>query len=1279
MGLNWSEIRDAGKVLGGLAILIGSGGTVWQPLALAVSDVYGRDQRRKLARKARQEFNASLRDRFQMVRSATEARRLVYGRARISGPIVYAQSTGAKKEFLHLVVALAGHECDAIETIYFNDIALPAEDGSGLIQSGEFCSFTSMAAAEQFTATSFSTAQTPTSVQLVTRTNRIIHNPDNPANDEFVQQVLNEGVNYTRAGAAFTIIDGGGFGTSISVNYTYAVSVPRVRIKKFLGTTSQAASSDLISESGGKWTSAHQLKGICYVYVRLEYDQDVFGQVGLPNVSAIIRGRKVFDTRSSTTAWTENAALCARDYLADATYGMGASAAELPTAEINTAANECDELVTIYSTGTCDVTNGSPTILGVGGTLWLTRVRAGMIFIGPSATQYTILSVNSNTSLTLTANYVGSTDGAYTISEPRYTCNGVLDSADAPRDNLDKLVEAMAGTAVWTQGRWLVNAGAHTSSVLTITEDLLGDAAPVISPRSPRRELVNRVVATYAEPGKLYTPIEAPPVTNATYVTDDGGLDLSVEVTYDMCTGGVRAQRLAKIYLEQLRQALTVTLSCNLKAYDLSPSDTVALTLARYGWSAKLFTVLKRTLNLQTMQIDLVLRETASAVWDWSLGAETAVDLTPNTDLPSPFAVPATLASLAADSSIANALLGGNGSITPRVKITWTQSTEVFVVQGGSIQVQFKSDEATVWVEMPSVDGSATSAYLSPVQGNRLILIRIRPVNARGRVGLWTTISHQTAELFNPGSIGGGNYLRNASFEQDVNATGLADAWLAYSAGTVSGITYTRPIGLGGTSGQRAAATTLGATPSTDRLGIYQQSINLAGLAGMVLSVSAWFTASSQTDMKTEAVWFIDGAALTTESGTALTFDDGSTVINASATSTTTVVADNTTQQAMRRASDVMQVPATAGEARLYYYITPQSGRPASVAFVLFDDVQLEIGAAPTAYAPKTDEILANVVGTEQIAPEAVGTTELAALAVTNEELADNAVVSRTIPARAVNGGHVELLSLAAEHLKVGALRGRNLQGSAHVTKGTFLTAVPAAAATTVEVDNTEDFAISGTAVIIDTANDRDQFTYTGKTETTLTGCSGVLGSHTLYATVVPLVKGMVIDANTNEMRFFGDRGDGVVEELASVGVVGASGDSVVGYFGSSGATRIGAIGRSNTNFGLEGYSTATNGVLGLSDSSTQGAVKGFNHGSGPGVHAVSDGGGNGLQVDGNATKGHMVMSPLAARPSTPFTGDVSMLYTTGGSAGSRNATPRLCMYDGTNWIFVHDNTTFAG
>jgi hypothetical protein len=128
------------------------------------------------------------------------------------------------------------------------------------------------------------------------------------------------------------------------------ITEPKVRIKQHLGTDDQLADADLQAEVG-KWTSAHRLRGIAYLYIRLEYDADMFPN-GIPNVSAEIKGKKVLDFRSGSTTHSDNPALCIYDYLTDTRLGLGISTSSVDTTSFTTMANLCDENVTLSAGGT---------------------------------------------------------------------------------------------------------------------------------------------------------------------------------------------------------------------------------------------------------------------------------------------------------------------------------------------------------------------------------------------------------------------------------------------------------------------------------------------------------------------------------------------------------------------------------------------------------------------------------------------------------------------------------------------------------------------------------------------------------------------------------------------------------------------------------------------------------------------------------------------------------------------------------------------------------------
>lgn len=84
------------------------------------------------------------------------------------------------------------------------------------------------------------------------------------------------------------------------------------------------------------------LRGTAYIYLRLTYDRDKF--LHIPDITVEVKGLKVLDTRSSTTAWSDNPALCAYDYLTRSSRrgGMGISTSRIITSSVDSAATYCE-------------------------------------------------------------------------------------------------------------------------------------------------------------------------------------------------------------------------------------------------------------------------------------------------------------------------------------------------------------------------------------------------------------------------------------------------------------------------------------------------------------------------------------------------------------------------------------------------------------------------------------------------------------------------------------------------------------------------------------------------------------------------------------------------------------------------------------------------------------------------------------------------------------------------------------------------------------------------
>ena len=158
----------------------------------------------------------------------------------------------------------------------------------------------------------------------------------------------------------------------------------KIKIYEHLGSPDQAADSNLVS-AVSSWTGNHRLRGIAYLYCKFTFDVDAFPN-NVPEITAVIKGKKVYDPRSpsAANAWSDNPALCVRDYLTATGYGLGEATANINDTAFIAAANICDETNTDAGT-TRYTTNGAFTtaiepqeliadlMTSMGGTIWYTQ------------------------------------------------------------------------------------------------------------------------------------------------------------------------------------------------------------------------------------------------------------------------------------------------------------------------------------------------------------------------------------------------------------------------------------------------------------------------------------------------------------------------------------------------------------------------------------------------------------------------------------------------------------------------------------------------------------------------------------------------------------------------------------------------------------------------------------------------------------------------------------------------------------------------------------------
>lgn len=293
-----------------------------------------------------------------------------------------------------------------------------------------------------------------------------------------------------------------------------------------------------------------------------------------------------------------------------------------------------------------------------------------------------------------------------------------------------------------------------------------------------------------------------------------------------------------------------------------------------------------------------------------------------------------------------------------------------------------------------------------------------------------------------------------------------------------------------------------------------------------------------------------------------------------------------------------------------------------------------------------------------------------------------------------IKANYLEAVEITADNITVGALRGINVNAGSFTTRGSFTTAAVAAGATTVPLHNTTDFAVGGgTAYIFDSTNDRDTFTYTGKTATELTGCIGVLDHIGVGKTVVPWNQpGMVIDALTNEMRYFGNRGDGVIDELATIGRQQVGGDYTIARFGNASSSNLGLSVQSSAtaaSFTSSSSGGATSTIIvsnsgggramTLSGPSSDSTLSVFSSAVGDAISGVATGSGHGGYFQGNATRaGIRIENSSSGWPTNRARGQITFNSRTIGEFPDQYTLWVPAYSDGTNWRWFSDNATAA-
>lgn len=343
-----------------------------------------------------------------------------------------------------------------------------------------------------------------------------------------------------------------------------------------LGSTSQVVDSRLTTLFPTAWPATAPGKHIAYARFELWFNRDVY-PTGVPQIRATIRGRRVFDPRDLTWKYSDNPALCTRDFLLDPIHGMKLTATNLEEQSFIDVANYCDEIVFLP-----------------GG-----------------------------------------------LQQKRYTLNGWVDTARPTHVNLAELASTCRGTIVNEGDKWrLLVRRQQVASGYKLNEDtMLEGQWSFVTLGSADAPNVAR--CTYIDPDREYQAetVQWPePGAANPFLVEDNGLESRLEIDLPYVTSRLQAQHTVMTLLKELRQSPGMTAVLKESAVQLRVGERVDVTQPTPGWTDKPFWV--QVLRIRPdAQVEAILTPYEPTVYD--LDSQVTQPTVPPTNLPNPFAVAA--------------------------------------------------------------------------------------------------------------------------------------------------------------------------------------------------------------------------------------------------------------------------------------------------------------------------------------------------------------------------------------------------------------------------------------------------------------------------------------------------------------------------------------------------------------------------------------------------------------------------------------------------------------
>jgi hypothetical protein len=447
---------------------------------------------------------------------------------------------------------------------------------------------------------------------------------------------------------------------------------------------SQTAVNGFMNAQLSSMGTSDKFLGVSYVYVQMVFDTEAFGG-GMPSLSFNVKGKKCFDPRNNSTAYTVNPALHIRDFLTNTQYGLKAQ-----TVEIN------------------DTTNA-----------------------GGFAAAANICEQN-----------VTLADGSTT--EKRYTANGFSNFSATGAGIIEGLLSSMAGKMSYVNGQFCVFAGASQTPSLTITDDeLLSEINISTNPNAGN--LFNSIKPIYVDSTQNFTAADAEVYQDSTFLNADTPSGEStanyvkqMETQLPFTITDTMAQRLARIALKSQRQTTSLSCLVSLEFMRCQPNDWVYMTNERLGYSQKVFEVISTNMEIMdsgdvpVMATRLQLKEVAASVFnfatsDYTTGQSEGSDVTIGS-----YAV-------TAPSNLALAQQTNKDGVTTKVdiKASWTNNSSDKVTL---TEVAYKLSTDSAFTSDFTVGKGVAVALLPNVVVGKTYNVKARHIDVNGVASAYTSV-----------------------------------------------------------------------------------------------------------------------------------------------------------------------------------------------------------------------------------------------------------------------------------------------------------------------------------------------------------------------------------------------------------------------------------------------------------------------------------------------------------------------------------------------------------